>query len=139
MSVSGKGVSYSLDLRLRVVDAIDGEMSKMKAHRTFQVSRSTIDDWLKLREETGSVLDKPRVRRGKAPAISDGVAFEAFARRHHGVTLRQIALAWEEETGQKLSMNTFSVMLRRIGWTRKKSDSSTENDVNPNEPSSNSN
>ena len=58
-SVSVKGVSYSLDLRLRVVDAIDGGMSKMKAHQTFQVSRSTIDDWLKLRSETGSVSAKP--------------------------------------------------------------------------------
>jgi transposase len=139
MGVSRKGVSYSEDLRLRVVDAIDNGMSKMKAHQTFQVSRSTIDDWLKLRAETGSVLDKPRVRRGKAPAISDWVAFEAFAKRHTGATLRHMALAWEEETGQKLSQNTFSVMLRRIGWTRKKSDSSTENDVKPSEPSSSNN
>ena len=87
MGISRKGVSYSEDLRLRVVDAVDHGMSKMKAHQTFQVSRSTIDDWLKLRAETGSVLDKPRVRRGKSPAISDWAAFEAFAKRLSGATL----------------------------------------------------
>ena len=37
------GKSYSVDLRLRVVGAIDNGMSKMAAHQLFQVSRSTID------------------------------------------------------------------------------------------------
>jgi len=49
------GKPYSEDLRLRVLSALDGGMSKMKAHQSFSVSRSTIDDWLKLRERTGSV------------------------------------------------------------------------------------
>ena len=43
--------SYSVDLRLRVLGAVDKGMSKMAAHQLFQVSRSTSDDWLKLRLE----------------------------------------------------------------------------------------
>lgn len=136
MGVHRKGVVYSRDLRELVLRSIDDGMSKMKAHQTFHVSRSSIDDWLRLRRETGSVVDQPHRSRGPAPAISDLVVFEAFARRHQGATLGQMAVAWEAETGQKLSINTFSVALRKIGWTRKKSISFTPNVTSSDEKSS---
>ena len=50
-TLDGMGKAYSQDLRLRVIAAIDGGMSKMVAHKTFCISRSTIDDWLALRAE----------------------------------------------------------------------------------------
>ena len=116
---------YSEDLRLRVLEAIDGGMSKMSAHKTFRVSRSSIDDWFKLREQTGHVKANTTYRRGKAPAIADLAAFEEFAHRHSGCTLEQMSVAWESETGIKLTLMPFSIALRRIGvkgkgWTRKK-------------------
>lgn len=114
---------YSEDLRLRVLEAIDGGMSKMSAHKTFRVSRSSIDDWFKLREETGSVKAKTNYRRGRAPGIGDLQVFEEFARRHSGCTLEQMSAAWEAETGVGLTLMPFSIALRRIGikgWTRKK-------------------
>ena len=120
---------YSQDLRLRVLASLDGGMSKMAAHRTFRVSRSTIDDWLRLREQTGSVTPNTTYRRGTPPAIADLEAFTRFARRHSGSTLSQMAQAWHEETGQKLSINTFSLALGRIGWTRKKRVFSTANAI----------
>lgn len=49
------GAPYSEDLRLRVLAAVDGGVSKWRVQRTFGVSRSTIDDLLKLRAETGEV------------------------------------------------------------------------------------
>jgi transposase len=123
---------YSEDLRLRVLGAIDAGMSKMTAHKTFRVSRSTIDDWLKLRQHTGSVKANTSYRRGKAPTIHDLPAFAEFVRRHSGCTLKQLAQAWEQETGVKLSLMPFSHALRRIGaqgkgWTRKKRVGATVN------------
>ena len=119
------GAPYSQDLRLRVLSAIDAGLSKMKAHQTFRVARSTIDDWLLLRARTGSVEVVPPVRRGPAPAIDDLAAFEEFATRHRHKTLAGLQEAWEQETGQRLSDNTFSLAMRRIGWTRKKRAGST--------------
>jgi len=118
-------MAYSEDLRVRVLACVDGGMSKMMAHKTFGVSRTTIDDWLKLRERTGSVKANTTYRRGKAPAISDLQAFEKFARLHSGCTLAQMAVEWEAQTGMKLTLMPFSIALRRIGvkgkgWTRKK-------------------
>lgn len=111
---------YSKDLRMRVLEAVDGGMSKMQAHRVFRVSRVTIDRWLLLREQTGGVEAKTTYRRGRAATISDLVAFETFAQRHQSCTLAQMAVAWEAETGVRLTLMPFSYALRRIGYTRKK-------------------
>ena len=119
------GAPYSYDLRVRVVDAIDGGMSKMTAHRTFRVSRSTIDHWLGRRESEGHFEATRSYVRGPAPTISDPVAFEAFAWLHGGQTLKQMAALWQEQTGQSVSGQTLSVTFKRANWTRKKSVGST--------------
>ena len=119
------GAPYSEDLRLRVLAAIDGGMSKMAAHRTFNISRSTIDHWLKRREETGSVAATTAYHRGRLPLLPDTPAMHAFIRAHQHSTLAQMALAWEKQSGQKLSLMTFSSRLRRLGYTRKKRATST--------------
>ena len=79
------GKPYSEDLRLRVLQAIEGRMSKMMAHKTFGVSRSTMDDWIALRARTGSVAANTTYRRGKAPCVSEE-EFCAFAQQHTGCT-----------------------------------------------------
>jgi len=93
----------------------------MAAHRLFRVARSTIDDWLKRRELEGHFKATSDYARGPAPVIGDRAAFEAFAARHAGQTLTQMAARWQEETGQSVSIQTLSTTLRRAGWTRKKS------------------
>ena len=113
------GRSYSEDLRLKVLAAVDCGLSKMQAHRVFRVSRSTIDDWLHLRAEQGHVQTKPPVR-CRGGALGNACGFDEFVSRHSGCTLSQMSRAWEEERGQKLSANTFCVALRRHGYTRKK-------------------
>ncbi len=125
------GRSYSEDFRLRVLQRIDAGMSKMQAHRSFGVSRSTLDDWLGLRAAQGHVRDKARVqvRRG---ALSEGEVFGEFAARHRGATLGQMANAWQQEKGQLLSRNTFSLALKAVGWTRKKRVFSTRSGVRKN-------
>ena len=121
------GAPYSQDLRVRVLAAVESGMNKMQVHKTFGISRSTMDDWLRLHEQTGSVTPNTTYRRGKAPALGDESAFAAFAQSHHHSTLEQLALAWQEGGGQQLSRMTFSRMLRRTGSTRKKRVTSTVN------------
>ncbi len=112
------GKAYSVDLRLRVLSAIDGGLSKTQAHKTYQVSRSTIDDWLALREQTGGVhvMSSRAGRKG----LPQDEAFESFVLRHQHSTLEQMRVAWHEERKQKLSLMSFSRALRAAGYTRKK-------------------
>ena len=132
------GKAYSQDLRLRVLAAVDAGQSKLSLHRTLGISRSTIDDWLALREQTGAVVPLVRVASSRC-AITDWAAFEAFALRHSGCTLGQMSVAWESETGQRWSLITFSRALRRIGWTRKKRVFSTPSATPKSAPSSSAN
>ena len=112
--------AYSQDLRLHILAVFDGGMSKKSVHQTFGVSRSTLDHWLQRRQASGAVKAITNYKRGPAPALSDSKAFEQFAQHHSGATLGQMAVAWQQQTGQKLSLNTFSVAFKRLGWTRKK-------------------
>jgi transposase-like protein len=49
------GKPYSLDLRKRVVAAIEGGMSRSQAAKQFGVAISTAIGWMKRVDETGSV------------------------------------------------------------------------------------
>ena len=51
---------YSYDLRQKVIQAIELDgMKKSEAAIAFQISRNTIDLWLKRREEIGNYRAKP--------------------------------------------------------------------------------
>lgn len=117
---------YSKDLRLCVLAALDQGMSKMAVHKTFGVSRSTVDDWLNLREQTGQVAAKTAYYRGRRPTLEDTAEVRAFIGAHRYNTLRQMAEAWFEAHGQRLSIMTFSTTLQRLGYTRKKRATFTE-------------
>ncbi len=109
---------YSLDFREAVLRSLDESQSKSAAHRTFHLSRSPIDRWLALREQTGSV--SPPVMRCGGTSSLQGAVFEAFVRAHAHATLGEMSQAWQQQTGVSLSAMSFSRALGRLGWTRKK-------------------
>lgn len=119
------GAPYGEDLRRRVLAAVDGGMSKWQTHQLFGVSRTTIDDWLKLRTETGGVKAKTEYYRGRAPMLSDSPELRAFLAAHEGKTLAQLAAAWEAATSQVVSVKTFHKTLQRLGYSRKKNATAT--------------
>jgi len=127
------GRAYSEDLRLQVLKSLDGGMSKMAAHRWFGISRSTLDDWLVLRERTGRV--RAAVKRGPASSLNDAQALHAFVQAHPDRTLAEMAAAWHQAGGPRLSVVTFSKTLRRLGYTRKKRAFSSASAANRREPS----
>ena len=126
------GAAYPIELRKRVVEAIDTGMSKWEAHKTFKVSRSTIDDWLKLREKSFSLEAKTNYLRGPKAAIEDNEISRAFFEKHKLKTLMQICDAWFDESGQILSIETMSKTLKRFGYTRKKRPTFTRSEMNTN-------
>ncbi len=131
------GAPYSQDLRQRVLAALDGGMSKMAAHQVFGVSRSTLDDWLHLREQTGSLPPVP-YRHGPKPrvdAVREEAALRTFVREQPDRTLEEMAQAWHQQGGAKVSSTTFSKALGRLGHTRKKRASSSASGVPKREPS----
>ncbi len=107
---------YSDDLRQKVLDAIDNGYCKTHVSRLFNISRNTLDLWLKRREETGSVSAIRAYRRGPQGKIADLEQFRTFASEHGHLTQKEMAAQWHES----ISDHTISKALRRIGFTRKK-------------------
>jgi transposase len=112
--------AYSLDLRTRVVEAIDNGMSRTQAVRVFQVSLGSIKRWLRQRQISGSLAPMPRS--GKLPSI--GSAQESLLRfqleQFPDATVQEHAERWNADQGTTLSSWTLGRAIRRLGWSRKK-------------------
>ncbi len=112
--------AYSLDLRERVLRAVDQGYKRADIIKLFGVSRATIKRYLKRRRETGEANVKPipgRPPKKFAPLQAGLVAqLEAYT----DATLETHCHFWEQTHGVRVSMSTMSRAIRRVGWTRKK-------------------
>ena len=111
--------AYSLDLRTRVLAAIDGGMSRA-AVRTFQVSLGSIKRWLRLRQTGGSLAPKPRT--GKTASISAAQlpTLRFQLEQFPDASLAEHARRWNADHATSLSQWTLGRAIRRLGWSRKK-------------------
>ena len=107
---------YSYDLRVKAVNAVDRGERKINVCRTLNISRNTLDTWLKIREKTGTVAAPKKTRSGPLPKISELKVFEEFAREYGHLTQKQMAQKWS----CPLSATTIGQALKKIGLTRKK-------------------
>ena len=115
-------MKYSLDLRERVIAYIEQGGKKADASVLFNVSRSAIDKWLKLKSETGSLKDlplPPRSWRKIDPEILIAQINEEPDR-----SLSDYAVSFGA------SNSGISRALKRINFTRKKRLLCTENVMN---------
>jgi transposase len=114
--------AYSKDLRIRVLDAVDRGMPRAEVAEQFMVSLRTIKRWLQRRRETGNLAESPRPG---PPAHKIGplrAGLLAQLQAHPADTLEEHCARWAETHGVKVSISTMSrVILRDLGWTRKKS------------------
>lgn len=108
---------YSYDLRQKVINAIELDgMKKSEAAQVFQISRNTIDLWLKRQRETGDYQARSNRPHRSVKKISDWQQFAEFARRHGDKTQVQMAQLWSGD----ISVRTIARALHKIGFTRKK-------------------
>ena len=114
--------AYSRDLRVRVLDALDGGMRRREVVRVFGVSSPSITRWRRRRRETGSLA--PSARPGPPGPLRAALRAGLPARlaAHPDATLEQHCTWWEAEHGVRPSHATLSrVIVHDLGWTRKKS------------------
>lgn len=107
--------AYSIDLREKAVSAIDRGEKKSHVCRTLNISRNTLDQWLKRREEKGSLAPE-KYQRGPKPKIDDLEAFKAFAETHGHLTQKEMSKKW----GKPVSRVVIGKAMRKLNFTRKK-------------------
>jgi transposase len=111
--------AYSLDVRERVVRAVDQGYSRTEISKLFSVSSATLKRYLKRRRETGHLHARPIPGRPpqKRVPLCEGLVAQLEA---HPATLEMHCQCWEQATGVRVSTSTMSRAIRRLGWTRKK-------------------
>jgi transposase len=109
-------IAYSQDLREKAIAAIDRGVPKSQVITMFNISRDSLDRWLKRRSATGSLAATVGYQRGHSHRIVDWEAFGVFVKAHGDKTQAELAELWH----QPVSARTISRALARIGFTRKK-------------------
>jgi transposase len=110
--------SYSLDLRQRIVAAVEGGMAKTVAAQTFGVSYATVKRYVH-REAVGDL--PPRTSTGRRRAIDAPAepALRAQLAVTPDATLAEHVEQWAAEHGGVVSEITMLRSIDRLGWTRK--------------------
>lgn len=112
---------FSLDLRQRVIDAINAGQSCRAAATRFGIAPSAAVKWHRLWRETGSVAPRAQggdKRSNRIEAL--GPAIFAMLEEAVHITLAEIAERLEREHEQRFAPSTVHRFFRRHGWTFKK-------------------
>lgn len=120
--------AYSVDLRTRVLAALDAGMPRDTAITTFQVSRSTIKRWLGRRQRTGDLT--PGQSSGRPKRVT-AVGLEQLQTRLQDApdaTLDAHLTWWHTQpTLPPISRTTLDRAITHLGWSRKKRPSMRKN------------
>ena len=112
---------YSVDLRERLLGAIDAGLSQAEAARLFGVGTATIERWQRRQRESDTVAPRPRPGRPRRIKPHHLAALTAQVHGHPDATLAEHCARWEAAHGVRLSEATMSRALARLGWSLKKS------------------
>ena len=114
---------YSVDLRRRIVSAVEGGISKARAARTFSVSLSSVKRYVDKAKRGESLASKKRP--GSAPKLDQKamrLLEEDLRERPPFASLQERCEFVELMTGLSVSRSTMCRAIARIGSTRKKGD-----------------
>lgn len=117
---------YSYDLRQKAIEAVKRGERKVDISEMFNISRNTLDLWLKREEETGDCAAITNYQTSGRAKIIDWDRFRSFVQEHGGKTQSQMAKLW----GDNVTQQNISDALGKIGMSRKKKLMATANEMN---------
>lgn len=113
---------YSYDLRQKAIEAVKGGERKTEVCRMLNISRNTLDLWLKREEQTGDYQAISNFQQGTRHKITHWKRFREFAQQHGGKTQKQMAKLW----GEGVTQQNISDALMKLRLSRKKRPTDTE-------------
>ena len=116
--------AYSLDLRERIVAAVEAGQPKSAVARLLGVGRATVDRYVRQQRATGDLRPKPIP--GARPLIGTDqhAALIAQLEAAPDATLAEHCGTWESAQGVRVSIDTMRRAIARVRWRRKKRRSS---------------
>ena len=117
---------YSSDLRSKAIEAVKRGERKTTVCKLLNISRNTLDLWLKREEQTGDCQAITGFQKGNRHKITDWERFRAFAQKHGGKTQAEMAKLW----GEGVTQQNISDALQKLGLSRKKRHTAIKNETN---------
>ena len=110
---------YSLDLRERIVHAVEQGLSSSEVARRFNVSQRSVNRYTRQHLlQTGTLV--PGLNRGRPRSLVEAERLIAQLEQAPTATLAQHCASWAAQSGQSVSIPTMWRAIRWLGWTRKK-------------------
>jgi transposase len=107
---------YSYDLRSKAIAAVKSGKKKIEISRYFNISRNTLDLWLKQEEKSGDYQAKKPGQKGNNAKIKDWEKLRLFIEENNDKTQKEMAKLW----GENVTQQNISSACKKLGITRKK-------------------
>jgi len=112
---------FSLDLRQRIVDALQSGQTRSAVAERFGVSLATVDRFAKQWREQSDLAPRPITGRPRAILKADQELLQTLITAQKDVTLESLSQALAEQTGKKISLSALQRNLVWLGYSYKKS------------------
>jgi transposase len=119
---------YNYDLRTKAIEAVKRGKRKIEVCRMLNISRNTLDLWLKREQETGDCRAIVNFQQGNGQKITDWERFREFVEQHGDLTQGQMAQLW----GENVTQQNISKALGKMGISRKKKHTAIKNETQSN-------
>jgi len=110
----------SVDLRKRVIEAIDEGFHVDVVVKRFKVSRRSVYTWLERRRQAGSIEPKINYQKGHSHKIKNFDEFKKFVEPNKHCTVKEMVAKWEEINNESISESSIERALKKISYTSKK-------------------
>jgi transposase len=113
--------ALSTDLRERIIKTYEqGQTSIRKVAKQFQVSKTTVQNLLKLKRETGQIQSKPASGGKRSQLTGKEAQAIAMVEEYPDYTLSEYCELWLERTDINIRESTMCCFLQDLRLTRKK-------------------
>ncbi len=111
--------AYSIDLRQRILRAVDEGCTAEEAAALYDVHVATVRRYVRLRRLEGTIVPKKSTGRPRHIRASEETALRAQVAAHPDALLAEYCEHWVAQTQQVVSIATMSRALARLQLTRK--------------------
>ena len=117
---------YSEDLRQKVMEFYKKSNHKSNPCTTFNIARTTLDDWILLEQQTGQLAQPKLLNVGRPSSIKDWQAFKVFVENTRFSQAKDLVALFEIQFGYPVTYDVILAALHKLGWTHKKRVFSTD-------------
>lgn len=111
---------YNLEIRKAAIQMYKKTDYKVPVCKEFNISRVTLDAWIKLEEETGDLLPKAAKNRGAPSHIKDMNEFQVFVKNTKFQNISDLVPLFEQHFGYAVSYAVLVRAIHQLGLKRRR-------------------